>query len=136
MTAHLFALRPGASNFHIHRGPTFGHGPTDETYQFIDDEDHVEILKDKTAPDGRPMFRWLSVEELDETLGAADEAVAAIKAGEYDEYLDLLLVAERKEYGNRVSVVDAIAERDREIEAERAQAGDTAPDVTPADVQP
>lgn len=138
MTEHLFGLRAGASRIKISRGPSFGHGRRYETYQFIGDKEMVEYLKEKTDRQGRHLFRWLSTEEIHTLLESAEDAADTIRAGDVDNKLDLLLFAERDRYGNRVTVVDAIAERDREIEAEQMQSdrGRAEADLSPGDVRP
>jgi hypothetical protein len=136
MTEHLFALRAGAADIKIRGGPSFGHRHDDAAYRFVADEDHVDRLKEQTNRRDRPKFRWISTEKLDGVLESAEEAVAAIEAGEHDDVLDLLLVAERERYGNRVTVVDAIDDRAREIQADREVSGGATADLSPADVAP
>jgi hypothetical protein len=49
----------------------------------------------------------------------------------------MLLFAERKAFGSRVTVIDAIADRNRVLEEERqADEGDVGHALTPADVAP
>lgn len=136
MTGYLFGLRSSASRTKIHGGPVFGHRPRDETYQFIGDEETVEYLKEKTDLQGRHLFRWLSAEDMVEILESASDAADTIRSGDVDDVLDLLLFAERERYGNRVTVVDAIAERDREIQAEQVQEDQAGADLSPADIRP
>ena len=136
MTEHLFSLRQGESGVKIRGGPSFGHGPNSTAYRFVAEKDHVETLKNKTNRNGDSIFRWLPGKALDAVLESADEAVDAIESGEYDAVLDLLLFAERERYGNRVSVVEGIDTRAREIQAERVESGDAGADISPTDVAP
>ena len=86
-----------------------------ERYHFIEgDEEQLDVLAGKERA-GRRYFEHLSEEELDEALDSADEAIASIEAGEYDAVLDMLLVAERREYGPRTTVLEAINRRNKEI---------------------
>ncbi|SEW20517.1 hypothetical protein [Halobacterium jilantaiense] len=132
---YLFALREGHPGIKFHRGVSFDYGRTGgDPIQFIDDEDTVNRLKNKTDKSGNHVFRWVATSELEAVLDAADDAAAAIEAGEHDAILDLLLAAEQKRYGPRVTVLDAIGERSRQIEAE-SNPDDLADSVTVADVR-
>lgn len=132
---YLFALREGRAGIKFHRGVSFDHGRTGgDPIQFIDDEDTAERLKNKTGKFGNHVFRWVATSELEAVLDSAEDAVSAIEAGEYDAVLDLLLAAEQKRYGPRVTVLDAISERSRQIEAE-SNPDDPADSVTVADVR-
>jgi len=132
---YLFALGDGRPHVKFHNGPSFGHGRNgDAPYQFIDDEDTVDLLKSKTDSRGNHVFRWVAAEKLEAVLDSAEDAVREIEAGEHDDVLDMVLVAERNRYGNRITVLDAISERQRQIEAE-ANPDDPADTVTVADVR-
>jgi len=98
----------------------------------IEDPDVAETLQDKEKI-GEPMFEWMAPEDVESALGSAEEAVAEIEAGEWDEYLAFLLVAERRVYGPRVTVIEAIAGRNRKIIEEQADEGDQAV-ISPDDI--
>ena len=86
-----------------------------ERYHFVEaEEEQLDYLAGKERA-GRRYFEHVSEEELDEALESADEAIASIEAGEYDAVLDMLLVAERREYGPRTTVLEAIQRRNKEI---------------------
>jgi len=117
---YLFALRAGRAGVKFHRGVSFDHGRTGgDAIQFIQDDDTVERLKNKTDKFGNNLFRWVGVDALDEVLESAADAAEEIEAGEHDHVLDLLLAAEKMRYGPRVTVLDAISERARQIQAEQ-----------------
>ena len=133
MTAHVFMLRPGAPpRVHFANGvPNFGRDRGDEQFHVVESDDAAEILKSKERR-GQPLFQWLTPDELDDALGSADEAVAHIKAGDHDGDLALLLFAEQQLYDNRVTVVDALAERQRAREQEMSR--EERQTVTPEDL--
>lgn len=135
----LFALReePKVPPRIAHRlAPTFSTYESDEVpqYRLIEDDDTVKVLRDKNREDSPAPFRHLSADELEDALGTASDAVDAIEAGEYDTVLDMLLFAEEHEFGNRSTVVDAIAARHREIvEQQKASTSET---LRPSEVKP
>lgn len=135
MTEYLFALREGHPGIKFHRGVSFDHGRQGgDAVQFIQDEDTAERLKAKTDKFGSHLFRWVATSELEAVLDAAEDAATAIESGEHDGILDLLLAAEQKRYGPRVTVLDAISERARQIEAEQ-DPDDPADSVSVAEVR-
>jgi hypothetical protein len=136
MPPHVLGYRRGGvpSSIHIRGLPTFGHGVSDKQYRLIEDDETAAELREKER-NGRPLFRHLSPEELTEALDSAKNAVDAIAAGEHDDVLDLLLFAERRAFSSRVTVIDAIAARHRELEEQLQDDGDDSNDVlAPEDV--
>ena len=119
MAPYVFALRAGIPALTFRSGPSFGRRQalSESVYKLIEDEDTVARLKAKEVG-GRSAFRYLEPDELETALGSAADAVEAIEAGEHDDVLDLLLFAEREVYDGRVTVIDAIADRNREIKEE------------------
>ena len=86
-----------------------------ERYHFVEaEEEQLDYLAGKERA-GRRYFEHVSEDDLDEALDSADEAIASIEAGECDAVLDMLLVAERREYGPRTTVIEAIQRRNKEI---------------------
>lgn len=118
---HAFVLQPGG-RVNFADAPAFGHGPNSTAYRLIEDGEAAARLRETTRA-GEPAFRYIRADRLADALDTADDAIAAIKAGESDDNLDLLLFAERNEFGNRVTVIDAIADRKREVEQQRQAAG-------------
>ena len=118
MPRDLFKLRaaggvPSRAAFNAEFVPMFD--LDGERYHFIEaEEDQLDYLAGKERA-GRRYFDHLSEDDLDEALESADEAIASIEAGEYDAVLDMLLVAERREYGPRTTVLEAIQRRNKEI---------------------
>ena len=116
MPRDLFKLRdtaPPRVHFAADLVPNFHRDG--ERYHFVEaGEEQLDFLAGKERA-GRRYFDHLSEEELDEALESAEEAIASIKAGEYDAVLDMLLVAERREYGPRTTVLEAIQRRNKEI---------------------
>lgn len=140
MSRHLLAYRQARGvpiRIRIRGLPPFGHGVDDARYRLIDDDEVAEELRDY-GRNGTAYFRYLSPDELEDILGSAEEAVAAVKAGEYDDVLDMLIYAERNEFGNRVTVVEAIADRHEQLvtEAELQANDDDTDRIAPADVAP
>jgi hypothetical protein len=139
MAPHVFAYRrgPGIPYRILVRGlPPFGHGKSDQRYRLIDDDEVATQLLDHSRRQDVRLFRHLSPEDLEAALGSAADAAEAIEAGEHDDVLDLLLFAERNEFGTRVTVIDAIADRKTKLE-QQYQAGTAETDVlTPGDVAP
>lgn len=122
MAPHVFAYRraPGVPPRIGIRGlPDFGHGQDDKRYRFIEDDDVAADLREYSQQRDTRLFRIIEADELAEVLETASGAVDAIESGEYDDVLDLLLLAEREVYDNRVTVIDAIGDRKREIEEQR-----------------
>lgn len=139
MPPHAFAYRGGQgvpSRIRSRALPIeAGVGPTDQRYHLIGNEDVAEqILEYDRNRDGPSLFRHLSPDELEETLGSAKEAVAAIEAGEVDRNLDLLLVAERNVYDGRVTVIEAIEARNRVVIEQRAETGEDVTTIQPEDI--
>lgn len=140
MTRHLLAYRDARGiplRTHIRGLPTFGHGPDDSRYRLIEDDDVAEALREHKR-NGTRYFRYLSPDALEDALGDAEEAIEAVEAGEHDDILDMLLHAERNEFGDRVTVVEAIADRHEQLVTEaKLQANDDDTDrIDPADVAP
>ncbi|MFW6435549.1 MAG: hypothetical protein ACOCY1_04140 [Halovenus sp.] len=123
MSPHVFALRPGGRKSFAN-APNFGHAPDDEAYRLVEGDEAAATLREAERVPGEPAFRYIDAETVEETLSSADDAVDAINAGEFDDVLDLVLFAERNEFENRVTVIDAIGERKRKIEQRRQTAGD------------
>lgn len=130
MAPHVFALNrrgpiPPTVAFSAADAPTFAHGDGGQAYHLVEDDDTAVLLRQKERK-GVPYFRDITAERLESVLESAEEAAAAIEAGEHDDELDLLLFAERQHYGPRVTVTDAIDERqqaiEREFQAEEAAA--------------
>lgn len=128
----VFRLRPGMTCVFFGGDsdlPSFGRRPRDDhEYRIIEDPDVAEQLKAKEQT-GRPMFRWMDPEDVDAALGSADEAIEQIEAGEWDSQLDFLLIAERRAYGRRVTVIDAIAERNGVLREQLSESGSPDDDV-------
>lgn len=122
MSPHAFALRPGGRAFFAN-APNFGHDADFEAYRLVKDDEAAATLREAERA-GEPVFRYIEAEELEDTLSSADEAVEAIEAGEYDDVLDLLLFAERNEFGPRVTVTEAIADRSHKVEQMRQADGE------------
>ncbi|WP_251341983.1 hypothetical protein [Haloplanus halophilus] len=121
---HVFALRPGG-RYHLAEGPNFGHGVGDEAYRFVQDDEIAATLREAERA-GESAFRYIRSRRLAEALDTADRAITAIETGEFDDVLDLVLFAERNEFANRVTVIDAIADRKTKVEQQRqTQPGDT-----------
>jgi len=118
-------------------GLTFGYRRREEAYKLIEDPDIATKLEEYETSGGVRCFRSLTGDEVADVLDSASEAVEVITAGEYDDVLDLLLVAERRAYDNRVTVIDAIADRRRALIEQRSEddAG-PAPRLTPDEVAP
>ena len=118
MSRDLFKLRaapgvPSRAAFNAEFVPMFD--LDGERYHFIEaEEEQLDYLAGKERA-GRRYFEHVSEDDLDEALESAEEAIASIKAGEYDAVLDMLLVAERREYGPRTTVLEAIQRRNKEI---------------------
>jgi len=105
-------------------------------YRLIEDDEVAEYLRKKEHA-GTPCFRHLSPEDVDEALESASEAVDAIEAGEYDDVLDMLLVAERRAFDARITVINAIADRRRALKEQLRDEDDASRQtVAPADVAP
>jgi len=134
MSPHAFALRPGG-RMCFANAPNFGHRPDDEAYRLVESDDAAATLRQAERA-GEPAFRYIDAEDLKETLGTADDAVEAIESGEYDDVLDLLLFAERNEFGPRVTVTEAIAARHREAAARRSGTDDGAQGLRHDDIAP
>lgn len=139
MASHIFALRaaagvPSKIKFRKDGVPEFSH--REYPYRLIEDDDVAEFLRQKEGRHG-PYFRHLSAEDLEAALASASDAVDAIAAGEYDDVLDLLLFAERREYGRRITVIEAIDDRQRALKEQLRDDGDeTGGSINPADVAP
>jgi hypothetical protein len=89
--------------------------PGDEwqRYRFVDD--HAECL----AETGH--FERVSGDRLEDLLGGtAEEAADAVAAGQADDILDAVLVAERA-HDSRVTVLQAVMERSDQLATENAQ---------------
>lgn len=99
-------------------------------YQFVSG-DAADYLKTKTYS-GSPAFEWVDGEKVDSVLDSAEAAAKAIKEGDHDDILDLLLYAERQKYGSRTSVVEAIVSRNNEL-AREAEPDETET-ITPSDI--
>lgn len=121
----VFRLR--TSGGYSSRGPlpSFGRGDEEKEYRIIEDESVASELQEKTLR-GENVFKWLPPEDVEAALGSAKNAVAQIEQGKHDGHLDMLLVAERRAYGRRVTVLEAIAERNQKIVHERADDDDDA----------
>lgn len=112
----------------------FGAGHRHPRYRLIDDDETFQELTEYESAGGKS-FRGIPGAELEEALGSAKEAVETIAAGEHDGVLDMLLVAEREAFGNRVTVLDALVDRKRAIEAQRqAEAGDVEGALNPEEL--
>lgn len=118
---HAFVLRedgPIQSHYQMRDGPTFSSRRGESRYNLVHDDETAEYLRNLTDG-GEKVFRHLHEEEIEEALETADDAVDAVESGEFDDTLDLLLFAEREAYGARVTVIEAIASRHRELVEQR-----------------
>lgn len=138
MAPWIFAYRraPGVPFRHFSRGlPRFGHGNSDTRYRVVEDDEVAEELREKETRHGAPYFRWIAPDHVEATLDESAEAtIGAIEAGEFDDVLDLLLFAEREAFGARVTVIDAIAERNRRLEEELGENAEGERTIRPEDV--
>lgn len=139
MSPHAFVLNqedPIPTRVYHRDAPNFGYKRDDEAYHLVEDDETAAYLRGRKKA-GTPFFRHIHADRLEDTLETAESAVDAIETGDFDDVLDLLLFAEREAYGHRVTVIDAIADRQRELEEMRA----TDPDgdegaLAPEDVAP
>lgn len=138
MPPHVFAYRhaPGVPpKIRIRGLPSFGHGHGEVRYRLIEDDEVAAELRDHNRRQDPSLFRVIPPEDLEDTLDSASDAVDAIEAGEHDDVLDMLLFAERKAFGSRVTVIDAIRDRHRELEEQhRAESDSSVSRLTPDDV--
>lgn len=122
----VFRLRPGkvGVRFRDPDLPAFdrrGHMHGTE-YQLIEDPDVAEALRGKET-NGKPDFQWLHPGAVEDALGSATSAAERILDGEFDDELHFLLVAERRLHGARVTVIDAIEERNRVLKEKLENSG-------------
>ncbi|MBV0900169.1 hypothetical protein [Haloarcula salina] len=140
MSPHAFALRTGRRvppTLHIRDLAEFGLESTEERYRLIDDDRLAADLREYDQNRNPSAFRDITAEDLDGILDSASGAASAIKAGDHDDVLDILVFAEREAYGDRVTVLDAISERKRELKRERFEDRDRVDSVLqPEDVAP
>lgn len=138
MPPHVFALRSAVGvppRWYARGLPEFGHLPGDKPRRVIEDEETaVALLAYDEERDGPRMFRHLSPDQLEEALGTAKEAVEPIEKGRYDDVLDLLLFAERELFGSRITVIQAIDRRNREVIDQRTQNEADKDALTPDDI--
>jgi hypothetical protein len=140
MPPHVFAYRRARGvppRLNVRGLPNFGHGNDDRQYRLIEDDDLAAEIQEYDQERGTSLLRWIEADDLVAALDTAADAVDGIEAGKYDDVLDMLLYAEQEAFGARVTVIDAITDRRRELE-EQLREEDGAPDATvaPADVAP
>jgi hypothetical protein len=140
MAPHAFAYRQARGvpyRLKIRGLPEFGHGNDDVRYRLVEDDKIAAALRKQNQQQDPALFRDVSAEDLDSALESASNAVDAIRNGEHDDILDLLLFAERRAFGNRVTIIEAITDRVQAVEEQRqSDSGDISSVVTPEDIAP
>jgi len=138
---HLFKLREGTMPvYSLRDAPTFAQPDSPQEhpqYHFVSEDATIEgrdgeiNVVDHLKKQGD--LQHIHPSRLEDLLdGPADQAIDAINAGEADDLLDCVLFAER-EHDDRATVVQAIAERNDELETQEAQQENLGA-LAPADV--